>query len=79
MEITTWNQLGIHSMPVIIFNIDGYWDGLISWMKNAVDAGFIAPTNAGIVVEAKDAEEVVTALKEYKNAPGRFDLTWEEQ
>ena len=79
MEITTWNQLGIHNMPVIVFNVDGYWDGLISWMKNAVTTGFIAPSNAGIVVEAVNAEQVVTCLKEYKNAPGRFDLTWEEQ
>ena len=79
MEVTTWNQLGIHSMPVIVFNVDGYWTGLIEWVKNAVTSGFIAPTNAGILVEALNAEEVVTCLKEYENAPGRFNLTWEEQ
>jgi uncharacterized protein (TIGR00730 family) len=79
MEVTTWNQLGIHSMPVIVFNVDNYWTGLIDWVKNAVTSGFIAPTNAGILSEALDAEEVVTCLKEYENAPGRFNLTWEEQ
>jgi uncharacterized protein (TIGR00730 family) len=79
MEVTTWNQLGIHSMPVIVFNVDNYWTGLIEWVKNAVTSGFIAPTNAGILSEALDAEEVVTCLKEYENAPGRFNLTWEEQ
>ncbi|PSN68157.1 lysine decarboxylase-like protein-like protein [Corynespora cassiicola Philippines] len=79
MEVTTWNQLGIHSMPVIVFNVDGYWSGLIDWVKNAVSSGFIAPTNAGILVEALDANEVVTCLKEYRNAPGRLDLSWNEQ
>jgi uncharacterized protein (TIGR00730 family) len=79
MEVTTWNQLGIHSMPVIVFNVDGYWDGLLTWVKNAVSSGFIAPTNAGILVEALDAEEVLTWLKEYENAEGRFNLTWDQQ
>ncbi|KAL6708261.1 hypothetical protein ACN47E_003185 [Coniothyrium glycines] len=79
MEVTTWNQLGIHSMPVVVFNVDGYWTGLIEWVKNAVSSGFIAPTNAGILVEALSADEVMQHLKEYENAPGRFNLTWEEQ
>lgn len=79
MEVTTWNQLGIHSMPVIVYNVDGYWSGLIEWVKNAVTNGFIAPTNVGILSEALSADEVMTCLKEYENAPGRFNLTWEEQ
>ncbi|CBX96999.1 similar to lysine decarboxylase-like protein [Plenodomus lingam JN3] len=79
MEVTTWNQLGIHSMPVIVFNVDGYWTGLIDWVKNAVTSGFIAPTNAGILVEALSADEVMTHLRDYENAPGRFNLTWNEQ
>lgn len=79
MEVTTWNQLGIHSMPVVVYNVDGYWTGLIEWVKNAVGSGFISPGNAGILVEALSAEEVVKSLGEYVNAPGRFDLSWEEQ
>jgi uncharacterized protein (TIGR00730 family) len=76
MEVTTWNQLGIHDRGVIVFNVDGYWDGLIQWVKNAVLQGFISTTNSGILVEALDAEEVVTCLKEYKNSEGRFNLKW---
>ncbi|KAH4177678.1 hypothetical protein HBH70_022540 [Parastagonospora nodorum] len=79
MEVTTWNQLGIHSMPVVVMNVDGYWTGLIEWVKNAVGSGFISPGNAGILVEALDAEEVIKCLGEYQNAPGRFNLTWDEQ
>lgn len=79
MEITTWNQLGIHSMPVIVFNVDGYWTGLIDWVKNAVSSGFVSPGAAGILVEALNAEEVITCLNDYQTAPGRFDLTWEQQ
>jgi uncharacterized protein (TIGR00730 family) len=77
MEITTWNQLGIHNMPVIVYNVDGYYSGLIEWINNAVKSGFVSENNRGIIVEAKTADEVVTSLKEYKNVEGRFSLTWE--
>jgi uncharacterized protein (TIGR00730 family) len=77
MEVTTWNQLGIHHKPVIVLNVDGYWNGLIEWIRNAVEAGFLRETNADIIVEAKSAEEVVDRLKVYKNAEGRLNLTWD--
>lgn len=79
MEVTTWNQLGIHDRGVIVFNVDGYWDGLIQWVRNAVISGFISTTNSGILVEALDSEEVVKCLKEYKNSEGRFNLTWDTE
>jgi hypothetical protein len=50
----------------------------LTWVKNAVSKGFISPSNAGILVEALDADEVLTCLNEYQNAEGRFDLKWEE-
>jgi len=78
MEVTTWNQLGIHGRGVVVYNVDGYWSGLIQWVKKAVSSGFVAPTNAGILVEALTAEEVVTCLREYRNAEGRFNLNWGE-
>ncbi|ORY17967.1 lysine decarboxylase-like protein-like protein [Clohesyomyces aquaticus] len=79
MEVTTWNQLGIHSMPVIVFNVDGYWDGLISWVNNAVKSGFISENNKGIMVEATSADEVMVKLREYKNVEGKFKLTWDQE
>ena len=75
-EVITWNQLGIHGKGVVAYNVEGYYDGLIQWVRGAVAAGFIAPSNAGILVEAKTSEEVVKALKEYKVSGGRYDLDW---
>lgn len=78
MEVTTWNQLGIHDRGVVVFNVDGYYDGLITWIKTAVTSGFVSPNNAGILVEALSADEVVQCLSEYRNAEGRFKLNWDE-
>ncbi|KAL9632796.1 MAG: hypothetical protein Q9164_005099 [Protoblastenia rupestris] len=79
MEVITWNQLGIHGRGICVFNVEGYYDGLIQWVKSAVSAGFIAPGNAGILVEALDAEEVVKCLSEYRVAEGRLKLDWSQR
>ncbi|KAI7244328.1 general substrate transporter [Hortaea werneckii] len=76
MEVVTWNQLGIHGMPVVVYNVEGYWDGLMQWVRKAVSAGFVGEGNKGIMVEAREAEDVVAALKSYQNAEGRFKLDW---
>ena len=76
MEVVTWNQLGIHNRGVVIYNVEGYWDGLLSWVKESVKAGFVGEGNKDIVKEARSAEEVVRALMEYRVAEGRFKLEW---
>jgi uncharacterized protein (TIGR00730 family) len=78
-EVTTWNQLGIHEKGIVLFNVDGYWDGLISWVGNAVKSGFIAPANEAIMVEATTAEGVIASLKDYKNSSARMQLKWEQE
>ncbi|KAL8750892.1 MAG: hypothetical protein Q9184_006255 [Pyrenodesmia sp. 2 TL-2023] len=79
MEVITWNQLGIHGKGVVAFNVEGYYDGLIQWVRTAVSAGFISPGNAGILVEALDAEEVVRQLREYRVSEDRFKLDWSQK
>ena len=41
MEITTWRQLDLHKKPVIILNIDGYWDSLLAMLNSVVAEGFM--------------------------------------
>ncbi|KAL8830721.1 MAG: hypothetical protein Q9170_005601 [Blastenia crenularia] len=79
MEVITWNQLGIHGRGIVAFNIEGYYDGLIQWVRTAVSAGFITPGNAGILVEALDAEEAIKQLKEYRVSEDRFKLDWSQK
>lgn len=76
MEVVTWNQLGIHNRGVVVFNVEGYWNGLLSWIRNSVEAGFVGEGNSGIVQEATDAEGCVRELAQYKVAEGRFNLKW---
>ncbi|KAK6595693.1 LOG family protein [Botrytis cinerea] len=76
MEVVTWNQLGIHTRGIVVLNVDGYWDGLMAWVKNSVEAGFVGEANKNIVVDCKTAEETIQALRDYKLTEGRFKLEW---
>ncbi|KIM95983.1 hypothetical protein OIDMADRAFT_205553 [Oidiodendron maius Zn] len=76
MEVVTWNQLGIHSRGVVVLNIEGYWDGLLDWVKGSVKAGFVGEGTRDIIAEAKTAEEAIKELREYKVSQGRFKLEW---
>lgn len=79
MEMTTWNQLGIHKRGIILMNVNGYWDGLLAWVKNAVEKGYIGPDNANILVEAKSVNEVCALLSGYKVSAGQMKLDWGEE
>ncbi|KAK1835857.1 hypothetical protein QBC39DRAFT_129064 [Podospora conica] len=78
-ETMTWNQLGIHSKGVVVLNVDGFYDGILDWIKNSVGEGFIHGENAHILVEAKTADEAIRALREYKVSKEVFNLSWGNQ
>ncbi len=39
-EVMTWRQLGLHEKPIYLFNINGYWDELISLIDHMIERGF---------------------------------------
>lgn len=75
-EVVTWNQLGIHDCPVVVLNIEGFYDGLLGWVVKATEEGFIKANLRGIIVEAKTVDEIEGAIRAYMPAEGRFDLDW---
>ncbi len=62
MEIITWRQLNLYEEPVIIFNINGYYDFLLSMLKKAVDEKFMHPKSYEIWKVAYTPAEVLSIL-----------------
>ncbi|CAJ1967221.1 unnamed protein product [Sphenostylis stenocarpa] len=81
LEIITWAQLGIHSKPVGLLNVDGFYNSLLSFIDKAVDEGFISPKARRIIVSAPTAKELVRELEEH--VPERDEvvskLVWEDR
>lgn len=77
MEVITWSQLGIHDKPIIFFNMDGFYDELLTFIKSAVSKGFISEKNSQIIKVGTTSEEVLKLIDEYVVPDGRFNLKWE--
>ena len=64
MEVVTGWQMGVHRRGVCLFNVEGFWDGVVAWVERAVEAGFVREEGRGVVVEKGSAEECVLWLRE---------------
>ena len=62
LEIITWKQLGLYLGPVIILNIDGYYDYLLAQLNRALDDKFMRDIHAGIWQVATTPLEAVEML-----------------
>jgi uncharacterized protein (TIGR00730 family) len=62
-EILTWSQLKQHARPIILCNISGFWDGLLSVLQHMRDQGFIRSGFEVNMDVAASAEAVVQAYE----------------
>ena len=49
-EMLTWSQLGIHSKPVGVLNVDGYYDLLAGFIGHAHNQGFVQDRHARLMM-----------------------------
>lgn len=63
-EVWTWRQLGYHDKPVGILNCDGYYDGLLRFIDQVVQDGFMSDWQTGLVIVGADAEPLLQGLVE---------------
>lgn len=69
-EISTWAQLGQHAKPVIVCNIDGYWDPLLVLLDHMRSEAFIRE-GMEVLVDVADTAEDVVGLYEFRKAKMR--------
>lgn len=60
-EIITWRQLKLHSKPVVLANVGGFWDPLVALMEHQVREGFARAGDLSFVTVAASVEQAVTA------------------
>ena len=65
VELMTWAQLGRHRKPIVLVNINGFWDPLMKLIHHMADSGFIHTAHLvqPLVIDA--ADEVVPALLDH--------------
>ncbi|ERL55540.1 LOG family protein [Psychrobacter aquaticus] len=63
MEIATWRQLYQHEKPMIILNINGFYDRMIEHLKYTADQGFMKQEDLERLVVCNTIGEAIDLLK----------------
>jgi uncharacterized protein (TIGR00730 family) len=62
LEIITWKQLGLYLKPIVVLNVEGYFNPLLEMLQKAIDENFMRPEHGNIWVVAETPEEAVQLL-----------------
>ncbi len=67
-EVLTWSQLGFHSKPSGMLNVNGYYDHLDKFLENAVEQEFISQIHKDMLLVDTKPEELLARMASYKPA-----------
>jgi uncharacterized protein (TIGR00730 family) len=73
-EAVTWTQLGIHTKPCGLLNVDGYYDALLALLDRAVTDGFIQKKNRRLVIDAPDVPTLLQRLADFRPAAAELGI-----
>ncbi len=63
LEIATWGQLNQHQKPMMLYNVNGFYDALIAQLDHAVLEGFLPPQHRAKLIVCNSSQQIFTALK----------------
>ena len=67
-EILTWLQLGLHSKPIGLLNVNHYYDDLILMMETMVKKGFLAIDNLQLLIVDDKIDCLLEKMKNFKDS-----------
>jgi len=62
MEIITWKQLGLYLKPIVILNIDGFYDPLLEMLQRAIEKNFMREEHKNIWQVATSPQEAIDLI-----------------
>jgi uncharacterized protein (TIGR00730 family) len=74
-EIMTLNQLGYITKPLALYNVEGYYDKLLSFLSFAVEEGFLKQAQLDLVIVSDDPTELLDRMENFQPA---YIEKWED-
>ena len=62
LEIITWKQLGLYLNPIVVLNINGYFNPLLEMLQHAIEENFMRQEHGAIWQVATSAQEAIELL-----------------
>ena len=63
-EMLTWAQLGIHAKPIGLLNANGFWDGLVDFVRHQCAEGFVRAQHLDLMQVDADPGALIRRLRE---------------
>jgi uncharacterized protein (TIGR00730 family) len=61
-EMATWDQLGIHAKPLVVVNLEGYFDGFLAQLDRCVADRLLKPEHRAMLATAEGVEQALAAM-----------------
>ena len=68
-EMLTWDQLGIHAKPVVLVNLEGFFDGFLAQLDRAVADRLLTPGNRAMLTVVAGIEAAIDAARHWQPPP----------
>lgn len=68
-EILTWGQLGLHSKPIALLNVAGFYDTLLAFLDTMTETGLVKAENRAMLLVGNSSEEVLQQMTHYTPNP----------
>ncbi len=66
-ETLTWGQIGEHSKPVGLLNVNGYFDPLLSMLDRAMQENFIFPEHRRALLTDSDPNRLLASMENHQH------------
>ncbi|GED29203.1 LOG family protein [Brevibacillus centrosporus] len=64
-EVVSWGQIGIHTKPIGLLNVDGYYTPLMEMVNHATAAGFIPVMQGELILCESDPAVLLDKMRDY--------------
>ncbi|HKL02621.1 MAG TPA: TIGR00730 family Rossman fold protein [Cryomorphaceae bacterium] len=64
-EMLTWAQLGLHTKPIGLLNLDGFYDHLIKMMDHMNTEGFLRPDFRRLVLANPEIDKLLGMMENF--------------
>jgi len=61
-EVLAWQTLKLHAKPILLLNINGFYDPLLVFLDHCVAEGMLKPKNREILLVADTVDEAIATL-----------------
>ncbi len=66
VEMLTWAQLSLHAKPCALYNVRGYFDGLLAFLAHMEAEGFLRPQHRAMLLVADEPSDLVERFRNYR-------------